>query len=359
LSQTDEPPDPPRFTSRHTAGFAGILRQLGISLAVSTYQAGKLIFIRADGDTLNTHFRDFASPMGLAYDPGSERLAVGARAQVWEFRNHCQVAPKLDPVGHCDAAFLPVRCHASGDIRIHEIAWIGDEIWAVNTRFSCISTFDHLHSFVPRWRPPFVSALSPDDRCHLNGMAVSDGAIRYVTCLGRTDSAGGWRDGKANGGCLLDYPSGEVVLGGLSMPHSPREYQGKLWILESGIGALSVVDPVAGTREVVIKLPGFTRGLDFCGPFAFVGLSQVRESAVFSGIPLVEAVPDRSCGVWVVDLRSGELVAFLQFEGSVQEIFAVQVLPDKRFPDLINEPGEVLDSSFLLSQESLREVPAG
>ncbi|GAB4169781.1 MAG: TIGR03032 family protein [Terrimicrobiaceae bacterium] len=349
--------EPPQFTSQHTANFPGILKQLGISLAITTYQAGKLILVRADGDQLNTHFRAFHSPMGLAYEPDTQRLAIGTRYEVWEFHNQPRVAPKLEPLNRCDAAFLPRSCHFSGDIRIHEIAWIQGRIWAVNTRFSCLSTFDPIHSFVPEWRPPFVSALSPEDRCHLNGLCVRDGRIRWLTCLGATDSADGWRATKANGGCLLDYPSGEIAIQGLSMPHSPRHHMEHHWILESGVGSLSLMDPTAGTTQIVAKLPGFTRGLDFAGPIAFVGLSQVRESAIFSGIPLVDEMPERSCGVWAVDLRSGQTLAFLKFDGIVQEIFAVQVLPTT-FPDLINEPGEVLDSSFVLPDKALRDVPS-
>lgn len=344
------------FTSHHTSNFPELLRHLGISLLVSTYQAGKLIVVRRDGNTLNTHFRNFWSPMGLALDRSSGHLAVGTRHEVWEFRNQPDVAASLEPKGRCDAAFLPSGCRVTGDIRIHEIAWIDGEIWAVNTRFSCLSTFDRQHSFVPRWRPPFVSALSPDDRCHLNGLAVADGKIRFLTCLGKSDSAGGWRENKSSGGCLLDFPSGEVAISGLSMPHSPRKYHGKYWLLESGKGAFSVMDPEAGTTDIVTKLPGFTRGLDFFERFAFVGLSQVRESAMFSGLPLVQELPERSCGVWVIDLLTGQTVAFLRFEGIVQEIFSVLVLPGTTFPDLINEPGEILDSSFVLPDEAIREL---
>lgn len=351
-------PEPPSFTSQHTANFPAILTELGVSLVVSTYQAGKLILVRPDGDKLNTHFRNFPSPMGVAFEPMTQRLAVGTRHQVWEFHNQHRVAPKLEPKGRCDAAFLPRECHFSGDIRIHEIAWIGGEIWAVNTRFSCLCTFDQAHSFVPRWRPPFISALAPEDRCHLNGMAVIDGQIRYLTCLGLTDSAGGWRENKASGGCLLEMPTGRVLIDGLSMPHSPRRYRGRHYLLESGIGAISEMDPAGGSTRVIQKLPGFTRGMDFFGNLAFVGLSQVRESAIFSGIPLVDEIAERSCGVWVIDLNSGNVVAFLKFEGAVQEIFAVQVLPGIRFPDLVNEAGETLDSSFVLPDEALRDVPA-
>jgi uncharacterized protein (TIGR03032 family) len=269
------------------------------------------------------------------------------------------VAPKLPPAGQCDAAFLPRAIHHTGDIRIHEIGWIGRELWAVNTRFSCLCTFDLDHSFVPRWRPPFVTALAPEDRCHLNGMAVVGGRVKLVTCLGATDTAGGWRANKRDGGLLLDVESGEPLVRGLSMPHSPRVHAGRTWLLESGHGTISIADLITGKTEIVARLPGFTRGFDFHGSFAFVGLSQVRESAVFSGIPLVEQLSEseRACGVYVVDIRTGQTVAFLRFEGIVQEIFAVQVLPDILFPDLINEPGETLDSSFVLPDEALRDVP--
>jgi uncharacterized protein (TIGR03032 family) len=347
------------FTSSHTSNFPDLLRQLGISLVVSTYQAGKLILVRAQGDALNTHFRQFFSPMGVTYQPETGWLAIGAKHEVWEFRNQPDVAPKLEPKGQCDAAFMPRLTHHSGDIRIHEIGWIGRELWAVNTRFSCLCTFDDEHSFVPRWRPPFVTALSPEDRCHLNGMAIVDGRVKYVTCLGATDTEGGWRANKRDGGLLLDVDSGEAIVRGLSMPHSPRLYADNLLLLESGHGTISVADLKTGKAEIVAKLPGFTRGLDFWGNLAFIGLSQVRESAVFSGIPLVEQLPesDRACGVWVVDLRNGRTVAFLRFEGAVQEIFAVAVLPGIVHPDLVNEPGETLDSSFVLPDEAIRDVP--
>ncbi len=347
------------FTSSHTSNFPALLRHFGISLVVSTYQAGKLILVRAQGDTLNTHFRQFFSPMGVAYQPETGRLAIGTKHEVWEFCNQPDVAPKLEPKGECDAAFMPRQTRYSGDIRIHEIAWIGCELWAVNTRFSCLCTFDADHSFVPRWRPPFITELSPEDRCHLNGMAVVDGRVKYVTCLGATDKAGGWRDNKRDGGLLLDVDSGETLIRGLSMPHSPRTYADKFWLLESGHGTLSTADLATGRTEIVARLPGFTRGLDFFGNLAFIGLSQVRKSAVFSGIPLVEQLPEkeRACGVWVVDIRNGRTVAFLQFEGAVQEIFAVTVLPGIVHPDLINDPGDTLDSSFVLPDAALRDVP--
>jgi uncharacterized protein (TIGR03032 family) len=210
----------------HTVSFAPLLEHLEISLLVTTYQAGKLVMLRAQDGIVNTHFRGFNKPMGLACD--GDRLAIGTALEVWEFHNVPAVARKLDPPGTHDACFLPRTSHVTGDVQIHEMAWVGDELVFVNTRFSCLATRAVQHSFVPRWRPPFISALAPEDRCHLNGLVLRDGPVRYVTALGATDTPGGWRADKRGGGLLLKVPSGEVIARGLSMPHSPRWHAGRL-----------------------------------------------------------------------------------------------------------------------------------
>ena len=270
--------------------------------------------------------------MGIAVRADS--IAIGTGREIWDFRNDRKLAKRLAPAGTYDACFLPRSLHVSGDIRIHELAFAGEELWGINTRFSTLCTFDLAHSFIPRWRPPFVTDLAPEDRCHLNGMAILDGEVRMVTVLGESNTLSGWRDDKARGGAVIDVESGETVLRGLCMPHSPRFHQGDLWVLESGKGTIARAHLSAGRVETVAELPGFTRGLAFAGPYAFVGLSQIRESNMFGGLPLVERVPERSCGIWVVDLRDGSIVAVLRFEGIVQEIFDVQVLHGYRYPQL-------------------------
>jgi uncharacterized protein (TIGR03032 family) len=340
----------------HTSNFPALLRQLGASLVVTTYQAGKLVMVRDEGDHLNTHFRSFQAPMGLAL--GGSRLAVGTHIQVWEFVDVPAVTAKLDPAGRHDACYLPRSCHVTGNIQIHEMAWgAGNELWVVNTRFSCLCTLDGSASFAPRWRPPFVTALEPSDRCHLNGLGMKGGRPRYVTALGETDEPAGWRADKAKGGIVMDVDSGQVITRGLSMPHSPRWYAGRLWVCESGAGTFGFIDQSTGKYVPIAEVPGFTRGVDFAGNLAFVGLSQVRESAVFSGIPITERIAEdqRTCGVGVVDLPSGHVVALLRFDTAVQEVFAVAVLP-RRFPELINEDETLLANSFVVPEESLPEI---
>ena len=344
--------------SVHTSNFPEILHRLGISLVVSTYQAGKLIVLRADGEYINTHFRIFQKPMGIAAN--RHKIALGCSNQIWELSNIPAVATKVEPVGKHDACYLPRVSHITGDIDIHEMAWGGidnSDLWFVNTRFSCLCTLDKDYSFVPRWRPNFVTALTPEDRCHLNGLAMVKRKPKYVSALGETDSIGGWRKNKANGGILIDVASNEIISRGLSMPHSPRYYGDRLWVLESGQGSISLWDSATEKLQTVINLPGFTRGIDFYGSLAFIGLSQVRETAVFSGLPLTTRLDERICGVWVVNLETAQTVAFLKFEDAVQEIFAVRVLPNIRFPEIIDWDEKLIASSYVLPNEALVDVP--
>lgn len=339
---TDKP-----FRSINSLGLAELLEVNGISLLVSTYQAGKLMAVRGSQGKISTLLRSFDRPMGLALR-GNRDLALGTRYQTWLFRNAPDIAIQLDPPGKYDACFIPRLCFVTGDIRGHEMAWVGDELWIVNTHFSCLCTLHADYSFIPRWRPPFVSEMTPEDRCHLNGLVVLDGKPKYATALGETNTKDGWRPNKASGGILIDIPSGEIVCRGLSMPHSPRVYAGRLWILNSGTGGLGLIDPATGKHETVIELPGFTRGVAFFGPYAFVGTSMIRETSQFGGLPIAAKRPELKCGLWVVDLRTGQVVQFMQFEAGVEEIFAVEVLPGMRFPEILGFQQDTVQGAFLI-----------
>ncbi|MBX5442019.1 MAG: TIGR03032 family protein [Solirubrobacteraceae bacterium] len=348
----EAPPPPPvdgplAFRSSFTTTVPAILRRLGASLLISTYQAGRLVCARAlDDQRLNTHFRAFDKPMGIAVAPG--RFALGTRTEVWDFRDAPDVAPRLEPPGTHDACYLPRNRHVTGDIAVHEMAFAEGRLWVVATGFSCLATLDVDHSFVPRWRPPFVSAIAPGDRCHLNGLAVRDGRVATVTTLGTADEPGGWRARRADGGVVVDVASGEIVAGGLSMPHSPRWHDGRLYVLESGRGELSVVDEATGRLTTVAALPGFTRGLAFAGPLAFVGLSQIRERSTFGDLPLTRRLDERASGVWVVDLRTGAVAGFVRFEDAVQEVFDVALLPGARHPEIAEPGSSAVATSFVL-----------
>ncbi|MDI3258853.1 MAG: TIGR03032 family protein [Sinobacteraceae bacterium] len=341
--------------SEQSPGLASLLEQLGISLLVSTYQAGKVLVVRSHGGEIDLQAKDADKPMGMAVMPGM--LAVGVTGEIrfyGDIKDNCRL---LKPPGKYDACFVERVNHLTGSIDIHEMAFgENGQPWFINTRFSALCTLNQFTSFVPVWRPPFVSSYAAEDRCHLNGLGMVNGRPRYVTALGESDNPQGWREHKNDGGTLIDLADGKALCRGLSMPHSPRWYANHLWVCESGQGTLARVDLASGALKPVFEFPGFTRGLDFYDKYAFVGLSQIRESATFGGLPITEKVKERNCGVWIVDITSGELAGVVHFTQGVAEVFAVQVLPGIRYPEILNKKDPLALETFILPPEVLPQV---
>jgi uncharacterized protein (TIGR03032 family) len=339
-------PEVSPLRSSHTSNFTELLNAIDSSLMVTTYQAGKLVVVRPAAAGLNTHFSNFPRPMGLAV--GGDKLAVGTR-------NAIELYGRLPADnGMASEAFYRRLEYVTGNIDVHEMAWSNSGLWFINTRFSCLCSLDAGSSFVPRWQPPFVTALVPEDRCHLNGLCVVDDVPRFVTALGASDSKSGWRANRASGGVVIDVQDNAIVTDGLSMPHSPRWHRGQLWVLESGKGSLARIDHRTGAISTVAELPGFTRGLAFAGNLAFVGLSQVRESAAFGSIPITERAAERICGVWVVDIDTGSTVAWLRFDGDVNEIFALELARGLRSPSIVQSHESALDNTFFTASGALQ-----
>ncbi len=311
---------------QHSAQFVPILKHLGCSLLVSTYAAGKVVSVGVDGEDLSLGFSNFHQAMGIAVGPSG--LAVGGPNMIWLLRDAESFAAQIEPAGTYDRGYLARESFVTGNIHVHELAWGEDgELWVVNTLFSCLSTLHEDFSFVPRWRPRFITALAPQDRCHLNGLAMDHGKPKFVSALGTSDEPRGWRATKTVGGIVMEINSGETIADGFCMPHSPRLHQGKLFLLDSGRGRVVVVDPQDGKVQTVAQFPGYGRGLSIHGQFAFVGMSKARETSVFGGVPICEDRSKMRCGVVVVDLLAGRSVAYLEFQSGVEELFDVQVLP--------------------------------
>ena len=344
---------PTLFHYTHSPTLPKLLWQLGCTLAFSTYQAGKVIFIRATSpDKIEQHALDFPRPMGLAVS--DQRIAVATREEVVVLTNTSVEEPPeshyadsgtgavgtsayqtgvpelqhVDPgilVGAAEGTYVPEKTYFSGEIDTHDLAWGKDGLWAINTLLSSMSLADNDSSFEAQWRPPFVSDIAPEDRCHLNSVAMVDGQPEYVTAFGEVDTFEGWRENRVSGGIVMDVSSGEVVLEGLPMPHSPRVYDGKLYLLLSGTGELVRAEPEAGEYEVVAQLPGFVRGMARCGDYLFVGLSKLRKSSsTFAALPISDQA--LFSGIVAVSLSEGRIVEHLRYETGVEEIYDVQVL---------------------------------
>jgi uncharacterized protein (TIGR03032 family) len=315
-----------------SAQLPGLLDQHGLSIILSTYQAGKVLAIGTHANQLQIRFHHFEQAMGLARTPTG--IAVGSRRQVWHLQAVPGMAASIAPAGTYDLALLTRSSHYTGPVMGHELAWAGQQLWQVNTVFSCLTTLDPNHNFTPRWRPPFITEMALGDRCHLNGFAVDGTEPRYATVLGMTNIPNGWRENKAKGGALLEVPSGRIVVSGLCMPHSPRIHNGALYLLNSGLGELCQVDPGSGTLTTIARLNGYTRGMDTFGHLAVVGLSRIRETNVFGGLPIAERRGELQSGFAIVDLPTGQVLASLAFKSGVEEVFDVKFLPGFRNPIL-------------------------
>ncbi|HEX8385954.1 MAG TPA: TIGR03032 family protein [Rubricoccaceae bacterium] len=334
-------PDPTTFACTTTPGFADLLEQLGCSLVLSTYQAGKLVVLSSEGGQLVQLPRTFDKPMGMAVDGrgGVDRLAVATREAVVVLGSAPELAAGYPGApGRYDGLFVPTATYQTGELDLHDMAWgVTPEghpgLWAVNTRFSCLGLVGDGHHFRPAWTPPWVSALGDEDRCHLNGMALRDGRPAYVTALGQTDTPRGWSPGKLTGGVLFDVTAGEEAFTGLPMPHSPRLFDGALYVLFSARGEVVRVDPEAGEVTTVLKVPSFLRGMARYGDVVFVGMSKLRKGRSLGDLPM--ASDALRSGVLAFHLPTGQILGEVSYHADVEEIYDVVVLPGMRRPGLL------------------------
>lgn len=311
------------FHYTHSPTLPKLLWELRCTLVFSTYQAGKVIFIRATSpEVIEQRALDFPRPMGLAVS--DQRIAVATRDEVVVLTN----------TSTAEGTYVQEKTYFSGEVDTHDLAWGKDGLWTINTLLSSMALTDEKSDFEAQWRPPFVSDVVPEDRCHLNSMAMVDGQPEYVTAFGKVDTFEGWRENRVSGGILMDVPSGEIVLEGLPMPHSPRVYDGKLYLLLSATGELVCAEPETGGYEVVTQLPGFVRGMARCGDYLFVGLSKLRKtSSTFAALPISDQAA--FSGIVVVSLSEGRMVEHLTYETGVEEIYDVQVLSERAGVDTV------------------------
>lgn len=311
-------------------GLAGFLASHNISLAISSYQSGKLYLLGRTGKgSLNVHERFFQKAMGLATAPG--QIVLASLFQLIRFENALKPGEMINHT--YDACFVPRLCHVTGVLDAHDVGLTADGgLVFVNTRFNCLARPSTAHSFTTVWKPPFISRIIDEDRCHLNGLAMDKGQPRYVSAVSRSDTIDGWRDRRSDGGVIVDVEDNSIACEGLSMPHSPRLWNGKLWVLNSGTGELGHVEMTGsrGSFKPFAFCPGFVRGLAFHGRHAFVGLSKPRYQR-FEGLALDKRLSDTSsepwCGLQVIDLATGACVQWFRIDGAVAELYDVAVIP--------------------------------
>ena len=341
LQQTAPTPDLSKVSMYGSERLWQWLHQSQISLAFTTYQTNRLFLVgcKPSGE-LAVNEQLFDKPMGLFVD--GDRLIVSTRYQIWELENRLGTQ---ETYHQHDRLYVPNRSYTTGDLNVHDVV-VDDnnQLLFVNTDFSCLATIQPGYSFAPVWTPSFITKLAAEDRCHLNGLAMVEGQPTYVTACSSTDDAVGWRNHRQDGGVVIHIPSNEILTTGLSMPHSPRWYGGKLWLLNAGSGELGYLD---GDKFIPITFcPGFVRGLAFNHNFAIVGLSKLR-SPTFGGLALANRLAAENhtsyCGLMVIDLNTGKVVHWLRIDGVVAELFDVVVLPGVRQPQVVGFQGDEIE----------------
>ena len=336
-------PPPPRreVTMAGSPGLADWLAAQQIGLGFTTYQTNRLFLVgRKQDGSLAINERLFDKPMGLFAQ--GDTLLMACRYQIWQLDN--RLAPG-ELHRDWDRLYVPSRSYTTGDLNVHDVVRDRHQrILFINTDFSCLAALHPGHSFEPVWRPPFIGKLAAEDRCHLNGLALQDGEATWVTACSRTDVPAGWRHHRTDGGVVVHIPSNEIAGTGLSMPHSPRWHDGRLWLLNAGSGELGYLD--GGRFRAVCFCPGFLRGLVFVGHYAVVGLSRLR-SRSFAGLDLEKRLSgigqESQCGLVVVDLRTGAIAHRLHIDGVVEELFDVVVLPGVRRPGALGFQDDAID----------------
>jgi len=371
------------FSSTSTDNFAKILKALNISLVVTSYQSARLILIRSDGENIDTNLKAFHRPMGIYCD--ENRITLGTFTEVLEFKRSDAIlqqikngvldqekkfskkvlekdkekmqtliesrTKELSEIKKADSLFLSRASITTGMINIHDIAWGDEGLWVVNSTFSCLSTLSPNHSFVARWKPPFISELVPEDRCHLNGMAMQNGKPKYVTTFNKEDSRDSWSDGKTDDGTLIDVDTNEILLDGMIMPHSPKVYKDEVYVCESGLGKVWRYNPKTKKKSLVIKLQGFTRGLYFYGGLMFVGLSQIRVSNIKNPTPLTKEYDETFSGVWIINLENNSEVAHIKFDGDVDQVYDVAIIKNSTYPELLKQENSLTRHIFDYEQD--------
>lgn len=295
-----------------------LLARLGCSVAISTYHNGRIVLLQPAADP--------GTPLALRSVPFENAMAMAAHGYQLTVTGRDQLAKLNTQVGSASAAPTPQQRESTGAFDIHGLGWSDDTLWAVNTRYSCLGTLEPGQPFTPRWTPPFITALAAEDRCHLNGMAMTENGPGYVTMLGDSDGAEGWRERTAAGGVLMDVASGAALLERLPMPHSPRLCGGELYVLLSATGEVVQVDVQRGGYEVITRLDGFARGMDCRDGYLFVGMSRLRKSSrTFRDLPVAERAVNS--GLQVIEAASGRVVGAVTFDADVEEVFDVLLLP--------------------------------
>jgi len=352
----NQPPAP--FSCTYNPQLPELLNQLGCTILISTYQAGKVICLSAvDDNKLVQLPRNFQKPMGIALSDDGQKIAIATKDNIQITKNSKQLAEFYpNQPNTYDALYMPRATYYTGQVDIHDLHWGDAGLWAVNTSFSALCLINEEYSFEPKWQPKFITKLASDDRCHLNGLAMVNGKPKYISALGTKDAGGSWRKSITNGGVLIDIDANENVLENLPMPHAPRWHDNNLYLCLSATGQIAVADLRKGTYSVFNKLNGFIRGMAIYGDYMFVGLSKLRQnSSTFKHLEI--ALTANESGIVIFHIPTAAKVGQVSYQASVDEIYDIQILPNTRRPNILNAEKEAYKLGLSIPGKTFWSAP--
>lgn len=320
------------------------------NIAISSYNSHFIFTIGLDDkDQPFLYCKSAPRAMGICYK--NNELIASSLGNITTYTNRGEL--KDNVYGIFDKNFVPNTTIHRQDVDIHDICKTDDgEIYYISAMFSCIcKPSKDNKTFEVYWKPPWISKLAAEDRCHLNGLCCIDGKPRFVSSICQGDIVKTWQEkSRVKQGIIYDLENEEIYCEGLSHPHSPRWYNNKLWLLNSGTGYFGHVEDKKFVEKVFI--PGFIRGLAFHNNFAVVTTSLDRHNKDFEEYELGDNLEKKGtkgkCGIWIINMESFDIIHNFEFKGDVRELYDTVIIPECRRVRVMDVNDPKLVDNFIL-----------
>ncbi|WP_159811546.1 glycoside hydrolase family 99-like domain-containing protein [Pseudomonas sp. 18058] len=224
------------------------MNELFSDLFVSSPNGGGLFFI-SEGKVTKL---DGINTVGLGFSDDRLFRAVQPN-QLWAFGENTLVI---------DDSVADI-----GDV--HDVIALNGFFYVVGTTRNEVVKFDSNGCELRRWRMP-----GEDDSQHLNCLAVWNGKIVY-SAFGEFSEHRGYKGNTHEQGFVKDLETGDLLIRGLSQPHSVLQHGQNLLIANSEMKELCEFSP-EGVLLRSKNLEGYTRGICIKQDVIYVGLSRSR-----------------------------------------------------------------------------------
>lgn len=327
--------DPGLLSYEVSGTFWSTLEALGVTILVTREYEHLVMAVGSRGGRPNLSFLRLPHPSGLAVDRKRGLVHIASTRnpnQVFDFAPFLGALSRLDARGSVPGRpLLPVRSrYLPGSIYLHDLAIVGGKLYGNAVGQNAVVELPERGGFRRAWWPRSIERNGTPlfDRNHLQLNSIAAGKdLKSSYFTSSSETVGRRRPGHRNfpvdgTGVIFSGRTRQVVVRGLTRPHSARLYQGKLWVDNSGYGEFGCAEN--GQFASLLELPGWTRGLCFYKDTALVGTSRVIPGYERYA-PGLRARESR-CGLHLIDMKAGRLIGSLLWPYGNQ-IFAIEAVP--------------------------------